>query len=355
MRIGIVRRGYSATGGAESYLLRLAGGLAASGHQPVLIASADWPSASWPHGAVVRLPGRTPSAFAAAFAAVREQFDVTLALERVPGCDVFRAGDGVHAAWLKRRAVGEPRWKSLLRTWNPKHATLLMLERKVFMSTRMVIANSRMVAREIVEYFDFPKERLKIIPNGIAASIPLISRDAARSKLSIPPDTFCALFIGTGWDRKGLRTAVHAMDRLPGDNTLIVAGRGPASAYAGKTTRFLGPTKDLSAIFSAADVFVLPTIYDPFSNACLEALAAGLPVITTSANGFAEAITPGQQGDIVEPRDPAALATALLRWKSRDRAATATTCRNRAADFSLAGNVASTITVLESAAENIAL
>ncbi|GAB4165382.1 MAG: glycosyltransferase family 4 protein [Terrimicrobiaceae bacterium] len=350
MRIGIVRRGYSATGGAESYLLRLAGGLAAAGHQPVLIASSDWPASAWPHEEVCRLPGRTPSAFASSFARVRGEFDVTLALERVPGCDVFRAGDGVHAAWLKRRAVGEPRWKSLLRAWNPKHATLLMLERKVFASTGLVIANSRMVAREITEYFSYPKDRLKIIPNGIASSVPLIPREDARAKLGIEPGTYCGLFLGTGWDRKGLRTAVQAMDNLPGKNTLIVAGRGNAAAFAGRTTKFLGPTGDLTTIFSAADVFVLPTVYDPFSNACLEALASGLPVLTTTANGFAEAIVPGVHGDIVEPGNPAQLTEALARWQTHNHAATATACRNRAAEFSLASNVASTISVLEAAA-----
>ena len=68
---------------------------------------------------------------------------------------------------------------------------------------------------------------------------------------------------------------------------------------------------ELSALFSAADVFTLPTIYDPFSNACLEASRRGLPVVTTTANGFSEILKPGLHGEIVEPGDVNALAGAL--------------------------------------------
>src|SRR4029453_3560399 len=88
---------------------------------------------------------------------------------------------------------------------------------------------------------------------------------------------------------------------------LLVAGRGDARRY--KTTRlrfwreepvkFLGEVADLVPIYTAADIFILPTIYDPFSNACLEALACGLPVITTRSNGFSEIIEGGVHGSIV--------------------------------------------------------
>ena len=80
------------------------------------------------------------------------------------------------------------------------------------------------------------------------------------------------------------------------------------TAIRSPCARFLGAVEDLPALFSAADVFTLPTIYDPFSNACLEAIAAGLPVVTTTANGFSEILTRGVHGDVVEPGDVTALA-----------------------------------------------
>lgn len=347
MRIGLIRRGFSATGGAEAYLLRLAQGLSGAGHEPVLVTSGHWPDAAWPFGKIIRLPGGTPSVFAAAFLKVRDQFDVSLSLERTPGCDVYRAGDGVHAAWLRRRARFEPAWRTFLRRWQPKHGALLLLERRVFESARGIIANSQMVATEITENFDVPAGRIRVIPNGISTAIPRIDRQEARQRLHVPERAFCALFVGSGWERKGLVTALEAIERLPGENLLLVAGRGRPPRHAGSHTRFLGPTSDLSTLFSAADVFVLPTHYDPFSNACLEALAAGLPVLTTTANGFSEILTPGLQGDITEPGNARDLAAALSRWKAHDRTNTSAECRKLAACFSIQRNAAATLHVLE--------
>ena len=90
------------------------------------------------------------------------------------------------------------------------------------------------------------------------------------------------------------------------------AGRGNPRPYlkrmppgAAGRVRFLGPVSDMAACYAAADVFVAPTLYDPFSNACLEALAAGLPVLTTPANGFSEILTPGRDGEVIaSPADP---------------------------------------------------
>lgn len=347
MKIGLVRRGFSATGGAEAYLLRLAAGLADAGHKIELVTSGDWPDAAWPFGHIVRLSGSTPSEFAGAFRGTKADFDVTLSLDRTPGCDVFRAGDGVHAAWLKRRAPFEPAWRCFLRRWNPKHGALVLLERLVFAEVKHVIANSRMVAGEIREYYDFPEERLSVIYNGIGASISPAPKPQSRKKLGVPDRAFCALFVGTGWERKGLKTAVEAIDRIETDAVLLVAGKGPAGSYRGKRGRviFLGPTRDLSSAFGAADAFVLPTVYDPFSNACLEALAAGLPVITTSANGFSEILEPGLHGSVVAPGDSRATAAALAEWSLKPGPSEA--CRQRAAEFSIARNVRETVAVLE--------
>src|SRR5436305_14910703 len=101
---------------------------------------------------------------------------------------------------------------------------------------------------------------------------------------------------------------------------LLVAGRGDARPY--KTTRlrfwredpvqFLGEVADLAPLYAAADIFILPTIYDPFSNACLEALASGLPVITTSENGFSEMIENGVNGSIVDISSTSAALRAVI-------------------------------------------
>ena len=105
LRIGFVRRGYSPSGGAEAYLKRLARGVAEAGHDAQLITTGEWPQNEWPFGAVRRLQSGSPIGFANGLEQIRPQLhcDVLLALERVWNCDVYRAGDGVHRAWLARK------------------------------------------------------------------------------------------------------------------------------------------------------------------------------------------------------------------------------------------------------------
>ncbi len=101
---------------------------------------------------------------------------------------------------------------------------------------------------------------------------------------------------------------------------LVVAGRGDARKLSSPRVQFLGVVRDLPELYGAADIFLLPTIYDPFSNACLEALAAGLPVITTKANGFSEIIENGRHGTVIhEPQDVAAISDALKFWSDPAR------------------------------------
>ena len=348
MKIGFVRRGHSSTGGAEAYLIRLASELRSSGQETTLITTSDWPAERWPFGDILRLPGKSPQEFATAFHATRTGCDIHFSMERVPGCDVYRAGDGVHAAWLARRDTFEPFWKKATRWLNRKHTAILDLERGVFdpANTRLVVANSQMIRDEILLRFPFPKDRVRVVYNGIHTLAPLPPRDEARRRFGIDPDTFCVLFLGTGWERKGLSTAIKAMEMVD-DATLLIAGRGPADLYRSTKARFLGPVSDIGALFAAADVMTLPTWYDPFSNACLEALAAGLPVITTHANGFSEILTPGIHGSIVPPGDALALAESLESWRNPARRAEARpACLKLAEAFSIERNANETLALL---------
>jgi Glycosyltransferase len=109
------------------------------------------------------------------------------------------------------------------------------------------------------------------------------------------------------------------------------------------------PRRDARAFapFSAADVFTLPTIYDPFSNACLEAVAAGLPVVTTTANGFSEILEPGLHGETVEPGDVKALAEALESARNWNSEKTSQACRKLAESYSIERNVQATLDLLK--------
>ncbi len=324
MKIGLVRRGYSSTGGAEAYLLRFADAARAAGHHCSLFGSPEWNDVPW-NGQKHIIPGRTPRQFADALrtAAPRDHCDYLFSLERVWECDAYRAGDGVHAAWLQRRATFEPWWKPLFRRLQRKHHELTRLERTLFTGgAKRIITNSQMVRDEITARFQTPAHRITVIHNGIPPTQPQPeTREPLRKKLHLAPDRFTLLFTGSGWERKGLRFAIGA---LPANTTLLVAGAGKRDNLPDMdSVQFLGPQSrtEIDQLLTAADAFILPTLYEPFSNACLEALAAGLPVITTTANGFAEIIEPGIEGDIVAPGDIPALRAALHRWSDPQRRA----------------------------------
>lgn len=369
MKIGLVRRGFSFTGGAENYLRRLADALADAGHAPALIASPAWPRDQWPPDRrfVTIQDSGSPTAFANGVAALvaQNRFDLVFSLERVWRCDCYRAGDGVHLAWLERRAQVEPTWRRWLRVANLKHRRILTLEESLFASggAKTIIANSHLVRDEIVRVYGTPAERISVVYNGLPAAsfepAPPGQRERERTAWKLEPSDYVILFAGTGWERKGLAHALAAVARLPDSlrARLLVAGRGNPRPYLRKVSartrervRFLGPVKDMAACYAAADVFVAPTLYDPFSNACLEALAAGLPVLTTHANGFAEIIAAGAEGDVFSTDDRengTALAALLIHWSDPARRSNARpACTARAANFTIEKNVAQTLQVL---------
>ncbi|MEY2565145.1 MAG: UDP-glucose:(heptosyl)LPS alpha,3-glucosyltransferase [Verrucomicrobiota bacterium] len=354
LTIGFVRRGFSSSGGAESYLKRLAAGVAAAGHEVRLCASEDWPAAEWTFGPITRVAGDSATAFADEIEKVasRSECSVLMSLERIWRCDVYRAGDGVHRAWLERRGRVGRRWQKLSRVLNRKHAATLALEKSLFEGgAGRIIANSRMVQEEIVRLYGFPSEKIDLVPNGVpvAAFRPDEERRSKmRETLGLKSEEVAVLFAGSGWERKGLRFATAAMEQSGKEMRLLVAGRGDQRRFKSKRVQFLGVVQDMPALYGAADIFLLPTVYDPFSNACLEALAAGLPVITTRANGFSEIIEHGVHGSVVErPQDTEAIREALSFWSSQNRREQARTgilaLANR---FDISVNVERTLEVL---------
>ncbi|MDB6152254.1 MAG: hypothetical protein JWL90_707 [Chthoniobacteraceae bacterium] len=351
MKIGLVRRGYSPTGGAEAYLRRFAAEAGRAGHDCVLFATADWPAEAWHGHSIIRVSGNSPRAFARELEALdpRKHCDFLFSLERVSRCDAYRAGDGVHAAWLERRALHESAWRRFTRRFNRKHASLISLETALFKNggAGMVIANSTMVKTEIEGRYGYPPGRIHVVHNGIPSlTAPPRARSELRGELGLDESDYVLLFAGSGWERKGLRFAIEAVNALAEAAVLLVAGRGnQGSMPASKRTRFLGPRADMASLLAAADVFILPTLYEPFSNACLEALAAGLPVITTRWNGFAEIIEAGVEGEILEnPREIEAAAGAISRWASKEkREAIRPRLVEKGARFSIEENVRQTL------------
>lgn len=352
MKIALARRGYSPTGGAEAYCQRFADAAVAAGHEVVLLTE-QWPRSAWLYEHV-QVPSRSPRRFADALFALRARAgcDYLFSLERIWTCDGYRAGDGVHAQWLERRALFEPWWKAFFRGFSRKHKETLALERHLFSrgGAAQIIANSNLIKQEIVRRFSYPEENIRVVYNGVPAyHPPPDARAATRRELGFRDEDYVLLFAGSGWERKGLRFAIEAVKSLSHSARLVVAGRGsPRGMPASHRVKYLGPVREMARYLAAADAFILPTLYEPFSNACLEALAAGLPVITTRHNGFAEIIAEGVEGEVVaDPRDIGALGRAIEAWRSPGKRADSRNSLQRlGARFTMAENVRQTLEVI---------
>ena len=364
LRLALVRRGYSPTGGAEAYLKRLARGVIEAGHKVQLIATNEWPEDQWPLGPITRLRAESVIGFADELEQVRPQLDCDglLSLERVWSCDVYRAGDGVHRAWLARRRKFELPLKQFARALNRKHRDLLHLEQSLLASRKAgrVIVASQMVKNEIVDLYGYPADRIDIVHNGVPLDkfrFDSELREKSREDLKLKPDQIALLFAGSGWERKGLLFAIQAMALCKNTKMrLLVAGRGNEMLYKTKRLRFwreepvqfLGEVADIVRVYAAADIFILPTIYDPFSNACLEALACGLPIITTRSNGFSEIIENSVHGSIVDHADDLiGLRDAIRFWTDPSRRAASRSANVRlASQFDILKNVERTLEIL---------
>jgi UDP-glucose:(heptosyl)LPS alpha-1,3-glucosyltransferase len=330
MRIAIVRQRYNPYGGAERFVARAIAALGREG-VGVTVLARDWQEGGRDGGPVELLRcdpfylGRVwrDRSFARKVCetlALR-RFDLVQSHERIACCDVYRAGDGVHAQWLINRASALGPFGRLAVALNPYHRYLLGAERDLFASPRLraVICNSRMVREEIRAHFGVSEDKLHVIYNGVdlEAFHPRLrlERVAVRARLGIAADSMVYLFVGSGFERKGLPQLLHALAGLE-TARLIVVGRDKRTgamqrlaARLGLASRvhFAGAQDNVKPWYGAADCFVLPSLYDPFPNAALEAMAAGLPVITSTQCGAAEFIEPGHSGAVCDALDVANL------------------------------------------------
>jgi UDP-glucose:(heptosyl)LPS alpha-1,3-glucosyltransferase len=332
LHLAIIRQRFTPFGGAERIIGRTLETLQARGVRVTLI-TRKWEGADQFERVVCdpfylgRLWRDRSFERCACRAAAAGGFDLVQSHTRVACCDLHRAGDGLHRVWLqqRRRAVG---WAARLAlTLSPYHRYLLDAERRLFTNDRIraIVCNSTMVRDEIVHHFGVPADKLHVIYSGVdtEAFHPRLRdehRRAVRLRHGIPEDAPLFLFVGSGFLRKGVAAALAALARQSEDAHLMVAGYDRKRARFERQARalgidgrvhFLGPQRQVGPLYGAADAFVLPTLYDPFPNAALEAMAAGLPVVTSTKSGAAELVREGQNGFVVDALDTAGLARAM--------------------------------------------
>ncbi|MBN2508232.1 MAG: glycosyltransferase family 4 protein [Verrucomicrobia bacterium] len=362
MRLGIIKNNFfPAGGGSERYTSGLIAELRRRGAAVDVFAS-RWSADAAAAGVAVH-PVRVPRApaflrqlmFALACrrAVAASACDIVFSLERTASQDIVRAGGGCHIEWLRQRARRASVLHRLRLRVNPLHRAHCWLERRTYSvaHTGAIIANSHRGKEEIVRHYGFPADRIFVVHNGTDGEQfrPAAGR-AERGETVL-------LLAGSGFERKGVEFAVRALARLPASVRLEVAGKGRAGPYrrlaarlgVAERLRFLGSVPRMAEVYANADILVHPALYEPFSNACLEAMASGLPVVTSRINGASEIVRPGGNGNIIEdPADIEALARAIRPFLDPTvRARAGAAARRTAESMPMTLNVEQTLAVIE--------
>jgi UDP-glucose:(heptosyl)LPS alpha-1,3-glucosyltransferase len=334
VRLAIIRQRYTPYGGAERFVESALEALLERG-VAISLYTRQWPNTRLQLIEPVlcnpfyigRLWRDWSFARAVCGAVAKKAPELVQSHERLLCCDIYRAGDGVHRVWLDERV----RHASAFKRWqiesNFYHRYLLDVERRLFASPwlRAVICNSKMVRDEIHERFGLSLEKLPVIYNAVDSDVfsPELRqhRAAVRQKLGVPDSATVFLLVGSGYVRKGVATAIQALSRLPGDTYLVVVGRDKSGRRykrlaqqlgIARRVALLGALDDPKPFYGAADAFVLPTLYDPCPNAALEAMACGLPVVTSTKSGAAELVIEHDAGLVCEARDVDALTRHMM-------------------------------------------
>ena len=331
-----------ARGGCETYISDLARRLVADGHEVHLYAS-QWDAAALPEtmhyhalptssGPRFLRPWRFARACESALQGANH--DVSLGFDKTWGQDVLYPQGGLHAASALHNLRKHPgsfarRLARLVKALDVAHWSFKLLERKQYLGERrpLIVVNSHMVRGHFERLLGISPQSLRVVrsaidPERFVEHDRLKRRIEWREQFGIRPDETVALFAAMNYRLKGLEPLLHAVRLLPSAAPfrLAIVGNPRAGAYERLAHRlgiaqrvcFAGHCDDMRNGYFAADFLVHPTFYDPCSLVVLEALACGLPVITTKYNGAAELLTPPQEGYVIaNPHEHARLAWAM--------------------------------------------
>lgn len=360
MKIALTIESFSAArGGGETYARRFAQALVAAGHEVHVFAGEQgepMPEITFHLAPMPRTRTLRRYRFAKRVCrALRgHDFDLVHGFGKSLCMDVFRPGGGCHRAWMEREIMaieGDlPRLvRRVRRSLSLDQLIIQLMESYQFRKEGgpHVIAVSKMTRDDILHHYELPPERVTVIYNGVdlrrfcPENRPRF-RTAAREEAGLC-DELAILFVANNFRLKGLHKLIRALALVRergADFKLLVAGRGGQRPFRRLACRlgcddhlvFLGATSEMPRLYAAADLLAHPSFYDPCANVCLEALATGIPVVTSPFNGSGELITEGREGFVVDPSDVRALADALLKCFDPDFRDTAGAAARRLAE-----------------------
>ena len=321
-------------GGGERYVVNLARALVAHGHEVHVFTLREGEDLEGVHQHRVTVPSNPKVLRDWRFtrrsqrALDEHELDLVYGTGKSSKVDIYRPGGGMHRAYVRQDSLSAAtrlgrtcRW--LKRVLSPKEWINLHLERATLESPRLrrLIVNSDMVKEHVArDYPDFPVEHVCVLYNGVDVELfsPAVReqhRSAVREELGLTDDEVVMLLVATNFRLKGVPELLRALAGLAGRGIDgfrgLVVGKGRIRRAKRLARRlgvqdrviFTGGRRDMPALYGCADLLVHPTYYDPCANVTLEALATGLPVVTTRFNGASGLMTDGEEGFVIDSPD----------------------------------------------------
>lgn len=319
-------------------MLEVANFLARRGHETHVLA-AEWDaSALHPEVRTHRVPARTSPPLLRLWSFRRHSSRSLAALPQIEAVGAFGVISApgvlwvasVHAAWLEISAERR-NWKGRLKQkLNPIHPYLIYLERQIFKGKdyQHLIALTPQVKDDLMRFYGVPDADITLVSNGFSTEEFNLEargqREKIRLELGYRKEDKVVIFVANELERKGFGPLLRAIASLKRDNIhLLAVGRLDATAYTaeieqlGMTQRvkFTGPSSDVAGYYAASDIFALPTQYEAWGLVIVEAMACGLPVVTSALAGAAVAVEPDETGVLLEnPDDEAEIARGLVHF-----------------------------------------
>jgi UDP-glucose:(heptosyl)LPS alpha-1,3-glucosyltransferase len=341
MKIALgIRDFYHSKGGAERYLVDLMQFLAQKGHEVHVFAHRfdQGMNDLYLHKINVfpLLKGLRILSFAFKCHQQMQQdnFDVIMGVGNTWRADLLQPHGGVHWKWFWRslRAYKNP-WlwgaKLLGRIFSLKQWVEGIVEDAPYRKgVKKIVAISEMVKKDIVDYYGIPEDDVEVIYNGVDIEHfhprNRQYREEVRNRYGLSLQDIVLIFVSHNFRLKGLRYLIQALSLIKkknGNVKLLVVGRDNIRPYrrlakkmgCGDDVFFTGAVRDLERYYPSADILVHPTFYDACSLVVLEALASGVPVITTKNNGAGGILSNGKEGFVLEdPREVGTLTERIL-------------------------------------------
>jgi UDP-glucose:(heptosyl)LPS alpha-1,3-glucosyltransferase len=335
MRIALVTRRFDAAGGGtERDLIVTARLLSVAGHRISIFA--DEIRTCTEEFEVQRL-GRLPIGGAVglwlfatrvASKARRDGAELVLSFARILGADILRSGGGAHSSYLRAARRWQSPAAATAMLVSPYHRMQVLIERAGFNSPRLqqTIAVSELVRGDLFETFRVNSDKLVTLYNGVDLERFSPNRDTSlvkhlRREFKIPENLQAIAFVGNGFARKGLNFLLESWPALNPAAALVVVGSDRSIGnYRHRTIKlgieqrviFLGPVRQIERVLACVDGLAFPSLFEPFGNVVLEAMAAGLPVLCSRWTGAAE-VLPDEFSELVvnDPTDKVELISRL--------------------------------------------